>query len=56
MDLGLTSAVGVCNYSTPQLEEIHGLLSAKSIPLASNQVGRQTPSFCLAWENAAKGC
>ncbi len=38
MDLGLTSSVGVCNYSMSQMEDIHGLLAAKSIPLASNQV------------------
>ena len=38
MDLGLTTAVGVCNYNTAQLEEMHGLLDKKSIPLATNQV------------------
>lgn len=38
MDLGLTTAVGVCNYNTSQLEEIHGLLEKKHIPLATNQV------------------
>ena len=38
MDLGLTAAVGVCNYNTAQLEELHGLLSKKDIPLATNQV------------------
>ncbi|KAK9818642.1 hypothetical protein WJX74_007404 [Apatococcus lobatus] len=38
IDLGLTSAVGVCNYNTSQMEEIHGLLASKNIPLASNQV------------------
>lgn len=38
LDLGLTSAVGVCNYNTSQLEQIHGLLDTKGIPLATNQV------------------
>ena len=38
VDLGLTAAVGVCNYNTAQLEEMHSLLDKKSIPLATNQV------------------
>lgn len=38
MDLGLTTAVGVCNYNTAQLEEMHSLLDRKGIPLATNQV------------------
>lgn len=38
MDLGLTTAVGVCNYNTAQLEEMHSLLDKKNIPLATNQV------------------
>ncbi len=38
LDLGLATAVGVCNYNTSQLEEIHGLLDKKGIPLATNQV------------------
>ena len=38
MDLGLTTAVGVCNYNTAHLEEMHGLLDKKNIPLATNQV------------------
>ncbi|KAK9805143.1 hypothetical protein WJX72_001699 [[Myrmecia] bisecta] len=38
VDLGLTTAVGVCNYNAEQLEKIHGLLGAKGVPLATNQV------------------
>lgn len=38
MDLGLATAVGVCNYSASQLEEVHGLLDKQGIPLATNQV------------------
>ena len=38
LDLGLATAVGVCNYNTSQLEQIHGLLDKKGIPLATNQV------------------
>lgn len=38
MDMGLATAVGVCNYNTSQLEEIHSLLDKKGIPLATNQV------------------
>ena len=38
LDLGLASAVGVCNYNTSQLEQIHGLLDKKGIALATNQV------------------
>lgn len=39
IDLGLTTAVGVCNYNTAQLEEMHSLLEQKNVPLATNQVG-----------------
>lgn len=38
MDLGLTSAVGVSNYSKDQMEEAHAILAASGIPLASNQI------------------
>ena len=38
MDLGLTGAVGVCNYDVAQLEEMHGLLDKNGIALATNQV------------------
>ena len=38
LDLGLATAVGVCNYNTSQLEQIHGLLDKKGIALATNQV------------------
>jgi len=38
LDLGLATAVGVCNYNTSQLEQIHDLLDKKGIPLATNQV------------------
>jgi aryl-alcohol dehydrogenase-like predicted oxidoreductase len=38
VDLGLAKAVGVSNYNVGQLEEAHGLLAAKGIPLASNQI------------------
>ena len=31
-------AVGVCNYNARQLEELHGILDRRGIPLASNQV------------------
>lgn len=31
-------AVGVCNYNAGQVEEMHGLLAKRGIPLASNQV------------------
>ena len=37
-DLGLTDAVGVCNYDSAQLEEMHGLLDKSGIALATNQV------------------
>lgn len=37
-DLGLTDAVGVCNYDSAQLEEMHGLLDKNGIALATNQV------------------
>ena len=32
-------AVGVCNYNIEQMQELHGLLAARGIPLVSNQVG-----------------
>ncbi|KAK9836118.1 hypothetical protein WJX81_002623 [Elliptochloris bilobata] len=35
---GLCRAVGVCNYSSEQLQELHGLLAQRGVPLASNQV------------------
>lgn len=31
-------AVGVCNYNSDQVTQMHELLKAHSIPLASNQV------------------
>lgn len=40
-ELGLTRAVGVCNFSGEQMKEMHGLLADKGIPLASNQVRMQ---------------
>lgn len=38
MDLGLTKAVGVCNYDAAQVEEMHTLLARHDIALATNQV------------------
>lgn len=38
MDLGLVEAVGVCNYSTAQLQQFHSLMLARDTPIASNQV------------------
>lgn len=38
MDLGLVRAVGVCNYNSGQVTQMHDLLKAHGIPLASNQV------------------
>jgi diketogulonate reductase-like aldo/keto reductase len=38
-ELGLTRAVGVCNYDAQQLETIFELLAKDGIPVASNQVG-----------------
>lgn len=50
MDLGLVKAVGVCNYDSKQLGEIHSVLAARGIPLASNQVNivgaNRGPTFC----------
>lgn len=38
VDLGLVRAVGVCNYDGGQVTQMHELLKAHGIPLASNQV------------------
>ncbi|HEY6953541.1 MAG TPA: aldo/keto reductase [Bacteroidota bacterium] len=38
VDLGLTSAVGVSNYSVDQMKRAHERLAAHGIPLLSNQV------------------
>jgi aryl-alcohol dehydrogenase-like predicted oxidoreductase len=35
---GLTSAVGVSNYSIREMTKIHGELAARGVPLATNQV------------------
>ncbi len=35
---GLASAVGVANYSVKEMTSMHGALSARGLPLASNQV------------------
>ena len=35
---GLLSAIGVCNYSTGQMVELHAALAKHGLPLASNQV------------------
>lgn len=35
---GLTSAVGVSNYSVSEMTKIHGELAKRGVPLASNQV------------------
>ena len=40
VESGRAKAVGVCNYNKEQLEEIHGLLDKRGIPLACNQVRR----------------
>jgi aryl-alcohol dehydrogenase-like predicted oxidoreductase len=37
-DAGLTSAVGVSNYSVGEMTKIHGELAKRDVPLASNQV------------------
>ena len=34
---GLCRAVGVCNFGGEQMAELHGLLAARGVPLASNQ-------------------
>jgi len=38
VEAGLTSAVGVSNYSIKEMTRIHGELAARGIPLASNQI------------------
>ncbi len=38
VELGLTRAVGVSNYSVRQMERAHAALARRGIPLASNQV------------------
>lgn len=38
VELGLTDAVGVSNYSVRQMERAHAALARRGIPLASNQV------------------
>ncbi|KAH7289216.1 hypothetical protein KP509_31G064100 [Ceratopteris richardii] len=38
VELGLTTAVGVSNYSKKQMEEADDLLASYGVPLASNQV------------------
>ena len=45
IDLGLATAVGVCNHNTSQLEEMHGLLDRKGISLATNQVFAAPSAF-----------
>jgi len=37
-DLGLCKSVGVSNYGAKQMEEAHGLLRKRGIPLVTNQV------------------
>jgi len=37
-DLGLCTSVGVSNYGAKQMEEAHGLLRKRGIPLVTNQV------------------
>ena len=36
--MGLVEAVGVCNFDTEQLREFHSLMTARGVPVASNQV------------------
>merc|ERR1719410_1680160 len=47
---GLTSAVGVCNFSGTELRVVHGRLANHGIPLATLQVEfsllRQYPAHC----------
>lgn len=38
VDEGLTRAVGVSNYSSGEVEEIHAALASHGVPLATNQV------------------
>jgi aryl-alcohol dehydrogenase-like predicted oxidoreductase len=38
VDLGLTRAVGVSNYSLRQMQRAHAALARRGVPLASNQV------------------
>ena len=38
VELGLTRAVGVSNYSVRQMERAHAALARRGVPLASNQV------------------
>lgn len=58
VELGLTDAVGVSNYSRSQMEEAHALLARSGIPLASNQVnfsllnrGAETGGLLQACQN-----
>ena len=53
IDLGLTGAVGVCNYDAAQLEEMHGLLDKNGIALATNQVfaSQHSTTFCSMTSN-----
>ena len=37
-ELGLAKNVGVCNYGPSMVERVHAFLSARGIPLASNQI------------------
>ncbi len=48
VDEGLCRAVGVCNFSGEQLQELHGLLAQRSIPLASNQARNLVKAFLCA--------
>jgi len=43
---GLVGAVGVCNYDVDQLKQFHSLMTARSIPVVSNQAS-------LAMRNAS---
>jgi aryl-alcohol dehydrogenase-like predicted oxidoreductase len=38
VQMGLTRAVGVSNYSTAQMRQAHSVLAKRGVPLASNQV------------------
>lgn len=48
VDEGLCRAVGVCNFSGEQLQELHGLLAQRSISLASNQARNRMKAFLCA--------
>ena len=48
VDEGLCRAVGVCNFSGEQLQELHSLLTQRSIPVASNQAQNRVKAFLCA--------